>query len=96
MNDECVLRCEENYEYRTEDDEYVCKAKECKDRTPFTNGSCSLKEDFATEGNDVGCYLLRGNEEEMWICVSEGECPNGYLEFFFFFFNIIHKFFYFF
>jgi hypothetical protein len=84
MNNECVLRCEENYEYTKEGDEYVCKAKECNDRTPFSNGSCSLKEDFAVEGeNDVGCYLLRGNEE-MWICVSEGECPNGYPEVFFF------------
>jgi hypothetical protein len=85
MNDECVLRCEENYENRTEDEEYVCKAKECNNRTPFTNGSCSLKEDFAAGGGiDVGCYLLRGNEEEMWTCVSEGECPNGYPEVFFF------------
>jgi hypothetical protein len=85
MNDECVLRCEENYENKTENDEYVCKAKKCDDRTPFSNGSCSLKEDFAVGGgSDVGCYLWRGNEEEIWTCVSEVDCPNGYLEVFFF------------
>jgi hypothetical protein len=78
------LRCEENYENRTEDDEYVCKAKECNDRTPFPDGSCSLKEDFGVGGgNDIGCYLWRGNDEEMWTCVGEGKCPNGYPEVFF-------------
>jgi hypothetical protein len=87
MNNECVLRCEENYENKTKGDEYVCKAKECNDRTPFPNGSCSLKEDFAGEGgSDIGCYLWKGNEEEMWTCVSEVDCPNGYVEVLFFFF----------
>jgi hypothetical protein len=82
MNDECVLRCEENYENTIENNEYVCKPKECSTRTPFSNGSCSVKEDFA-EGNVVGCYLLRRNDEE--TCVNEGNCPNGYPEVFFFF-----------
>jgi hypothetical protein len=101
MNKECVLRCEENYENRTEGDEYVCKPKECVYRTPFSNGSCSLKEDFGAGegGSDVGCYLLRGNDEEMWTCVNEGDCPNGYPEvfsfffLFFFFFNFFNFFF---
>jgi hypothetical protein len=40
MNGECVLKCEENYEYTKEGDEYVCEAKECNDGTPFSNQSC--------------------------------------------------------
>jgi hypothetical protein len=84
MKDECVLRCEENYEYTREGDEYVCKAKECNDRTPLSNGSCSLNEDFA--GSGAGCYLWKGNDDEIWTCVSEVNCPNGFLEVFFFFF----------
>jgi hypothetical protein len=88
MNYECVLRCEENYEYTTENDEYICKPKECSARIPFSNGSCSLKEDFGG-GSVVRCYLLRGNDEEMWTCVNEGSCPNGYPEVFFFFFNML-------
>jgi hypothetical protein len=44
-----------------------------------------LKEDFGVEGgSDIGCYLLRGNDEEIWTCVSEVDCPNGYLDVFFF------------
>jgi hypothetical protein len=56
-----------------------------------------VKEDFGVVGgSDVGCYLLRGNDEETWTCVKEGDCPNGYPEVFFFFIFFIFFFFIFF
>jgi hypothetical protein len=85
MNDKCVLSCEENYENRTEGDEYVCKAKKCNDRTPFSNGSCSVKEDLVEE-NAVKCYLYREVDEGRDTCTSE--CPNDYLQVYQFFFNL--------
>jgi hypothetical protein len=84
MNNECVLRCEENYENITENNEYICKAKECADRTPFSNGSCSLKEDLDMRLSNAGCYLWKG-EEDRWTCMT---CPDGYSEVFILFFVI--------
>jgi hypothetical protein len=87
MNDECVLRCEENYENRTECDEYICKAKECNDRTPFSNGSCSLKEDFVENENAVKCYLYREMGENGNMCTSQ--CPSDFVQVSFFFYHLL-------
>jgi hypothetical protein len=78
MDGECVLKCEENYEYTKEGDEYVCKAKGCNDRTPFSNQSCSMKEDFTGNGNPVKCYFYKetaeGGDD---VCASL--CPSGFV-----------------
>jgi hypothetical protein len=84
MNDECVLRCEENYEYTKEGDEYVCKGKECKDRAPFSNGSCSLKEDFVESDDPVKCYSYREVGEGGDMCISQ--CPSDLVKVCVFFF----------
>jgi hypothetical protein len=83
MNDECVLRCEEYYENKTEGDEYICKAKECNDRTPFSNGSCSLKEDLVEKENPVKCYLYGEMGEDGDVCTSK--CPSDFVQVLFFF-----------
>jgi hypothetical protein len=82
MNDECVLRCEENYESTKEGDEYVCKAKECDDRTPFLNGSCSVKEDFVETTNPVKCYSYRQMHGGGNTCA--GQCSSNFIKVFFF------------
>jgi hypothetical protein len=46
--------------YTKKSDESVCKAKECNDQTPFSNGSCSLKEDFSGEGRIL---FIKRNEK---------------------------------
>jgi hypothetical protein len=87
MNNECVLRCEENYEYTTEGDEYVCKAKDCNDRTPFSNGSCSLKEDFVQNGNPVKCYLYKEIGKSGNMCINQ--CPSDLVQVFLFFYLLL-------
>jgi hypothetical protein len=63
-----------------EDGEYVCIKKECGDRTPFSNGSCSMWEDKEEEA----CYYLglertdSDSEDVSGMCVEEGDCPYGY------------------
>jgi hypothetical protein len=87
VNEECVLSCGENYNLiiGESDTPSKCSPNECEERIPFTNGSCSLKEDFdLTEGLVVRCYNLR-DEDGIGICVNEGECPSGWEMVFFFF-----------
>jgi hypothetical protein len=94
MDDECVLTCEENYENITGGGEYVCKAKRCDDRTPFANGSCSVKEDFYTEENPVKCYLHREMVERAGICTSQ--CFSHYLHVYHSFFLFLFYFYFYF
>jgi hypothetical protein len=62
----CIITCPKNYEKRINEErgEYACIPKECEDRTPWRNESCSLKEDFSNSNfsfNSLssGCYYLR-------------------------------------
>jgi hypothetical protein len=88
MDEKCVLICDENYENTTSktSDEFVCTPKECANRTPWVNGSCSLKEDFMSESGGEGmveCYLERrgGDDDENGVgmdsCVEKDKCPSG-------------------
>jgi hypothetical protein len=51
-----------------EKEEYVCISKECKNRNPFANKSCSVKEDFLSYDEETSdwstlskCYYLKKN-----------------------------------
>jgi hypothetical protein len=61
MDGVCVLICEENYENTTgkTSGEFTCTPKGCVNRKAWVNGSCSVKEDFGTGGENKGCYLWR-------------------------------------
>jgi hypothetical protein len=87
MNDECVILCPFNYENTSEKTNkgYVCTPKKCEDRTPWSNGSCSVEEDFPVEGGGevMECYLLRVGDG-MESCVVKGDCPSGYPGVFFY------------
>jgi hypothetical protein len=81
MGDECVLSCSLNYENTSEKTNkgYICTPKQCGDRMPLSNGSCSLEEDFRVEGGGevIECYLWRVGDG-MENCIVKGDCPNNY------------------
>jgi hypothetical protein len=81
MNDECVLSCPLNYENTSETvgKGYVCTPKQCEDRIPWSNGSCSMEEDFRVEGGGeaIECYLWKVREN-MENCVVKSDCPSGF------------------
>jgi hypothetical protein len=63
----CVIICLKNYEKKLDEKsgKYKCIPKECEDRRPYRNKSCSVKEDFLLLNNNnsdslkSGCYYLR-------------------------------------
>jgi hypothetical protein len=77
MDEKCVLTCDLNYENSSQKTymEYMCVPKACEDRTPWENGSCTTKEDFAS---GVQCYLSRAGDDGVENCVEKEECPAGY------------------
>jgi hypothetical protein len=81
MDEKCVLTCDFNYENTSvkEENEYKCIPKPCEDRTPWANGSCSMKEDFPPVGeSEVECFLSRVGDDGVENCVEKGGCPDGY------------------
>jgi hypothetical protein len=85
--EKCVTRCPKNYEKKMneESEEYTCVPKTCKDRIPFINGSCLVKEDISlkNEKNIFGCYFLRENnniknDNDRGRCVVAEDCPSDY------------------
>jgi hypothetical protein len=98
MDEKCLLTCYFNYENVSLQlgGEYKCTPKACEDRTPWANGSCSVKEDFAGGGGVAKCAFSRVGDDGVENCVNVGECQSGYpgvCFFFFFFFFLICFFF---
>jgi hypothetical protein len=90
MGSECVLSCSLNFESTNETmgKGYVCSPKQCEDRMAWPNGSCSMEIDFPVEGEGekMECYLWRV-EDGIENCVVKGNCPSGYSEVCFLYFN---------
>jgi hypothetical protein len=59
--------CPENFEKKIDEmrEEFVCVAKQCEERKPWKNGSCSVEEDFLLSENEnsvstrVKCYYIK-------------------------------------
>jgi hypothetical protein len=73
-NEECVLLCPLNYFIKTGDVENICSLKQCMDRIPWANGSCSASEDESGEE----CYFSEMGDDSVGKCVLRNNCPNGY------------------
>jgi hypothetical protein len=85
MDDECILSCPLNYENTSVKTSkgYICTVKQCEDRTPWSNGSCSMTEDFPVGDGGVvmECYMWRGKVADgdgMESCVVKSGCPSDY------------------
>jgi hypothetical protein len=81
MGDECVMLCPFNYANTSERTSkgYICTPKQCGDRTPWSNESCSMTEDFplGVGGEEIECYMSRVGDG-MKNCVLKGDCFSGY------------------
>jgi hypothetical protein len=84
MGDECILSCPLNYENKSEKTNkgYICTPKQCGDRMPWSNRTCSMKEDFPANGGDGGevleCAFSRVGDDGVENCVLGENCPAGY------------------
>jgi hypothetical protein len=87
MGDECVLSCPLNYENTSEKTNkgFTCTPKQCGDRTPWSNGSCSMEEDFrGGVGEEVMDGYVWRVKDGIKNCVVKSDCPSGFPGVFFF------------
>lgn len=82
MGNGCVLVCDENYKNSSikSNKGYTCIPKECEDRKPWTNKTCSAREDFFNEigESNVECYYSKIEDDEIGKCVTKEKCDDDY------------------
>jgi hypothetical protein len=88
--DACPINYKKNSVAGSQNHECVPES-DCNGRVPFSNGSCSIKEDF-DEGNPVSCYYYIENNGNIKVekCIPESECSGALTTKVFFLFYFVY------